>query len=217
MTDAVPHLLALFSRTFVIGIAIAAPVGAMAMLCVQRTLERGWLKGMATGLGIATADGIYASLAAFGVAAVSATLVELQVPLRLIGGAALVVLGAQSALRTAEIEETAQVEPAAEMPGSAYLSAVGLTLTNPMTIIAFGAVFAGAGLVAQPNPFTSATATAGIFAGSLVWWIVLVSGIAIARPAAEKWLLHRLGQVSGLVLVGFGLYAVGTVLWPLVG
>jgi putative LysE/RhtB family amino acid efflux pump len=217
MIDAAPQLIALFARTFVIGVAIAAPVGAMALLCVQRTLQRGWLRGMATGFGIATADAIYASLAAFGVAAVSATLVEMQVPLRLIGGAALVVIGAQSALRVAEFNDSGKVEPPAEMPGSAYLSAVGLTLTNPMTIIAFGAVFASAGLVAQPNPFTAATATAGIFAGSLAWWFVLVSGIDVARASAEKWLLHGLGQVSGLVLVGFGLYAVGTVLWPLVG
>ena len=65
--------LALFARTFVIGVAVAAPVGATGVLCIQRTLAHGWRAGMSTGAGIATADGTYAALAAFGVAAVGRT------------------------------------------------------------------------------------------------------------------------------------------------
>jgi len=102
----------LFFRTFLIGLAVAAPVGAMAVLCVQRTLDSGWPAGMMTGLGIASADATYAAIAAFGVAAVSQALVAWQVPLRIVGGAVLVYLGIRALLRP-----PAKASPAA---GSAH-------------------------------------------------------------------------------------------------
>ena len=145
--------LALLVRMFLIGIAVAAPVGAMGVLCIQRTLDGGWRDGIATGLGIATADAIYAGCAAFGLAALSTVLVTWQTPLRLAGGAILIYLGLRSVMTaTSRGREASRAEDVPAAPaGSLYLSAVGLTLTNPMTIMAFGAVFAGAGLVAAPT------------------------------------------------------------------
>ncbi len=213
MSQAELSLLALFARTFVIGVAVAAPVGAMGMLIIQRTLDRGWRTGMATGLGIATADGMYAAFAAFGVAAISATLVAWQIPLKLLGGAALVVLGSRSLLAD---KREASPSPPAIPSGSAYLWAVGLTLTNPSTIMAFGAVFASAGLVAQPGMTEAATATAGIFAGSLSWWFALVTGVSAARIAAEQRLVRVLSTISGAVIVAFGLFALGSAILSLV-
>ncbi len=214
MSAAELSLAALFARTFVIGIAVAAPVGAMGMLIIQRTLEQGWRTGIATGLGIATADGTYAALAAFGVAAISATLVAWQIPLKLLGGAALVLLGSRAIL--SETPEGGLVAPASST-GSSYFSAVGLTLTNPSTIMAFGAVFASAGLVTQPGLAEAATATAGIFTGSLAWWFVLVTGVSAARVAAEKRLVQRVGIVSGALVIAFGLYAIGSAVLSLMG
>jgi putative LysE/RhtB family amino acid efflux pump len=237
-------LLALYLRTFAIGVFVAAPVGAMGVLCIQRTLDRGWLAGMATGLGIASADGTYAACAAFGVAALSTTLVTWQTPLRLIGGAVLVYLGVRS-MRARQRDCVADNGPAEgdggrsdealathgysrtllgrgsqtpPVPGlaAAYVSAVGLTLTNPLTIMAFGAVFASAGLVAQPGIASAATATAGIASGSLSWWLVLVTGVTLARHAAGPRLVTAVSRVSGAVIVGFGLIAMGSALWPLV-
>jgi len=144
--------LALFARTFLIGIAVAAPVGAMGVLCIQRTLDGGQRAGLATGLGIATADAFYAGCAAFGVTTLAAALVAWQTPLRLVGGGALVCLGLWSALRaSAETPVTHSADPVRNAHGSLYVSAVALTLTNPMTIIAFGAIFATAGLTAAPT------------------------------------------------------------------
>ena len=212
-----PPLLALFARTFVIGIAVAAPVGAMGVLCIQRTLARGWRTGFATGLGIATADGTYAAVAAFGVAALSAALVAWQTPLRLVGGAVLIYLGVRSMLRRSD--ECDPVESASEPSGAghagAYFSALGLTLTNPMTIMAFGAVFASAGLVAQPGIASAATATAGIASGSLSWWLVLVTGVSLARHAAGPRLVAGISRVSGAVIVAFGVLAIASAIWPL--
>jgi threonine/homoserine/homoserine lactone efflux protein len=205
-------LLALYARMFLIGIAVAAPVGAMGVLCIQRTLSRGWRTGIATGLGVATADGIYAALAAFGMSALSGAIVAWQTPLRLVGGVALVVLGVRAALaapRSCAAETPASLDPAGA--AQLYASAVGLTLTNPMTIMAFGAIFAGAGLSTQPGALNAAVATVGVASGSLSWWLVLVTGVALARHAVGPRLLRGINVGSGVVVAVFGVIAVTSV------
>jgi len=197
---------ALFLRAFVIGIAVAAPVGAMGVLCIQRTLAQGWPAGMATGAGIATADGIYAGLAAFGVAAVAHILVAFQAPLRIAGGLVLLWLGWR-AMVAPPTHDAASATDGTRL-GALYAGAVGLTLTNPMTLMAFAAIFASAGLVAQPDARTALVATAGVACGSLSWWIVLTVGTALARHAAGDRLLKVVNRVSGGVIAAFGLAAV---------
>jgi len=205
------ELVALFARTFVIGIAVAAPVGAMGVLCIQRTLESGWRSGMATGLGIATADGIYAGVAAFGVSALAASLVAWQVPLRIVGGVVLVALGVRAALQPPSAGfAAAPLELDGRQAARLYSSAVGLTLTNPMTIMAFGAIFASAGLGSQPTPASAVVATLGVAAGSLSWWTALVSAVALTRHQVKPRTLVTLNRVSGAVIVVFGLVALGS-------
>lgn len=205
----------LFARTFLIGIAVAAPVGAMAVLCIDRTLHSGWRAGMATGLGIATADAVYGAVAAFGVTAVSNLLVSWQTPLRVVGGLALVYFGARSmvARPPAAAAHGDALQGGARFHAGLYGSAVGLTLTNPMTIIAFAAVFVSAGIAAASGPADAAAATAGVASGSLAWWTVLVTGTTLLRhgagPTARLWL----SRVSGAVIALFGLVAAASPLF----
>ena len=212
---------ALFARTFVIGIAVAAPVGAMGVLCIQRTLARGWWAGLATGAGIATADATYAAFAAFGVAAVSTAIVTLQSPLRIVGGIALVWLGWRAMVAPPAREPVEQGAAAgsadagsADAGGSAprgrgamYVGAVGLTLTNPMTIMAFAAVFASAGLGTMDSARSAVVATAGVASGSFAWWLALASGVALVRHAFSDRAMLWVNCVSGAVIVVFGLVA----------
>jgi len=197
--------LALFARTFLIGIAVAAPVGAMGVLCIQRTLARGWRIGAATGLGIATADAMFAGLAAFGVAALAQLLVTWQSPLRIVGGAVLVWLGVRAILAP-PVHEAATV-PARGGHSGAYASAVGLTLTNPMTIMAFGAVFASAGLSAEPTLASAGVATLGVALGSLSWWLVLVTGVSWMRHAVSDSAIRWVNRCSGVAVAAFGIIA----------
>lgn len=199
--------LSLFLRTLVIGVAVAAPVGAMGVLCIQRTIRSGFSAGIATGLGIATADGVYAGLAAFGLAAVSHALVAWQSPLRIVGGLALLWFGWRAIVAPPACEPAAEKVAATGFAGL-YGSAVGLTLTNPMTIMAFGAVFAGAGLVAQPTASSAGVATLGVATGSLAWWLALSTGVALARHSVSDHVLTWIGRISGAVVVLFGLAAV---------
>jgi len=202
--------LSLFARTFVIGIAVAAPVGAMGVLCIQRTLAGGVRSGLATGAGIATADATYAACAAFGLAAVSAALVSWQVPLRVAGGSFLVYLGLRSLLgASGEAAKITAAENDAPPPAtSQYLSAVGLTLTNPMTIMAFGAVFVGAGLAAAPSTIAAAVATVGVALGSFSWWIALVAAVSLLRRGLSGSAVLWVARISGAAIALFGVFAV---------
>ena len=199
-------------RTFVIGVIVAAPVGAMAILAIQRTLAHGWRGGLATGAGIATADAGYAALAAFGVSALSAVMVEYQAPLRIVGGASLVWLGWR-ALRARP--QAAADEPPSRSTSAMYGSAVGLTLTNPLTIMAFAAVFASAGLVMEPSPGLAALATVGVALGSLAWWLLLTSVVMLIRHAISDRVLIVVNRVAGGLLIALGILAVVGGIWAL--
>lgn len=190
----------------VIGIVVAAPVGAMGILLIQRVLAHGWSAGLATGAGIATADAVYAALAAFGVTVIAQFLVSFQSPLQILGGAALLWLGWR-AMRSAVTTRPASTRDSRRV-GVLYGSAVGLTLTNPMTIMAFAAVFASAGLVAQAGVGSAAIVTAGVAVGSLAWWLALTTGVWVVRHAVSDRVMLWVNRVSGGLLMAFGLLAV---------
>jgi putative LysE/RhtB family amino acid efflux pump len=197
--------LELFARMLVIGVVVAAPVGAMGVLCIQRTLAHGWPAGMATGAGIATADAGYAALAAFGVSAVSRWMVDYQAPLRIIGGLGLLWLGWRALRRPPVHQAAAAVDSPRLLP--LFGSAVGLTLTNPMTIVAFAAIFAGAGLVAQPGAGSALVVTLGVALGSLAWWVALTTGVWAVRHAVSDRAMLIVNRISGGVLGAFGVLA----------
>jgi threonine/homoserine/homoserine lactone efflux protein len=194
-----------FLKGFVIGFAIAAPVGPIGLLTIQRTLADGWRSGLATGIGAATADAAYGAVAAFGLTAIAAFLLDHRVALQAGGGAFLCVLGARTFLR-----EPAPV-PAAGEPRRArraYLSSVFLTLTNPATILSFIAVFAGAGLARAAGAWAGAALmVAGVFLGSAAWWLVLVGFTDAWRQGSTFNRLLGGGRFSGAVMAG---YAAGT-------
>jgi threonine/homoserine/homoserine lactone efflux protein len=197
---------ALLARGFLLGFAIAASVGPISTLCLRRTLAEGRAVGLASGLGVATADATYGAIAAFGLTAVTDLLVDWRRALGLVGGIFLLWL-AWSTLRT--------VPPAAGPDGGrprrglrgAYLSTLGLTLTNPMTILSFAALFVGLGVTA--GDLAGATAlTAGVFAGSATWWVVLVGVVGALRARLTPAWLRRVNIASGLVIGAFAAVAI---------
>ena len=194
-----------FVRGLLIGLSIAAAVGPMSVLCIQRTLYKGQRYGLVSGLGIATADALYASIAAFGLTLVSNFLVSQQFWLRLIGGLFLVYLGIRTLLsKPAERAATASANGFV----SAYISTLWLTLTNPTTILSFVAIFAGIGVGGASKSFLSAAIVVlGVFTGSVLWWCVLTSVVSfLRRRFTSVWLLW-INRVSGGVIVLFGLVA----------
>ncbi len=194
------------------GVAIAAPVGPIALLCIRRTLAQGRLVGLATGFGAATADGLYGMVAAFGLTALSDLLVNNTNFLQLIGGIFLCYLGLTAFFSKPTIATTA-LTPSPLTPSNlfpAYASTVALTLTNPATILSFVAIFAGLGIT-QTSYASSATLVFGVFTGSVLWWLVLVSGVSYLRNRLTPERLAKFNQVSvkvfGGLILGFGIAA----------
>lgn len=189
----------------VLGFSIAAPVGPIGVLCIRRTLAQGWRAGLASGLGAASADALYGCVAAFGLTAVSTLLTGSQAWLRLAGGAFLCYLGARTFLATPAERPS---EAGGQGLAGSYLSTLALTLTNPMTILAFAGLFAGLGFAGSGAGYLGAgTLVLGVFAGSALWWVALSTAVATLRgrfgPRAMVWV----NRLSGLVILGFGLLA----------
>ncbi len=191
-----------FARGLAIGFAIAAPVGAIGLLCIRRTLAYGRLTGFVSGLGAATADAFYGAVAALGLTVVSATLIAHQDAVRLVGGVFLLYLGLRTAVAQPVVEaRSGSVRGLA----AAYGSTLALTLTNPTTILSFVAVFAGLGLgTTASDRVSAALMVCGVFLGSAMWWLVLSGAIGFFRRALTPERLRWVNRVSGAMLIGFG-------------
>ena len=196
---------AFLGRGLVIGFSIAAPVGPIGVLCIRRTLSDGRAAGFVSGLGAATADALYGSVAGFGLTAISGVLVGGQAWLRLVGGLVLCYLGLRT-LRSRPVEgggPGSAALPARGLAG-AYGTTLVLTLTNPMTIISFAAIFAGLGIAAARDYGSAALLVAGVFTGSALWWFVL-SGIASSvRGRMRLGSLRWVNLTAGVIIASFG-------------
>jgi threonine/homoserine/homoserine lactone efflux protein len=198
--------ISLFLRGFVLGFAIAMPVGPIGLLCIQRTLNQGRLIGLVSGLGAATADAIYGAIAAFGLTLVTAFLVEQQFWLGFAGGLFLCYLGIRTLL-AAPATNAANAEAKGVL--GAYSSTLLLTLTNPITILSFVAIFAGAGLSNTGGDIGSAVLMVlGVFCGSAAWWLLLSGGVSLLRGVMTANVLRWVNRVAGAVIVAFGVLAI---------
>lgn len=205
-------MLALFLKGLVIGFAIAAPVGPIGVLCIQRSLHDGFKIGLMTGLGAALADGTYGLIAAFGLTAISSMLVAHQFWIRIIGGLFLLYLGVKIFLTPPR--ERSAVGNSGRSPWHACATTYFLTITNPMTILSFVAIFAGLGLGSTSVDYTGAVLLViGITLGSAIWWMLLSGGVAyILHKRISTSLMKIINWISGSIILIFGLIA----LWVLI-
>ncbi|MDJ1176289.1 LysE family translocator [Roseofilum capinflatum] len=189
----------------IIGFSIAAPVGPIGILCIRRTLSQGRIAGLISGLGAATADGFYGCIAGFGLTFISHFLIEHQIGFRLIGGLFLCYLGIQT-FRSSPSKEEAKID--GKTLGRAYVSTLFLTLTNPLTILSFAAIFAGLGAGTTNGEYGLALILVlSVFSGSALWWCVLVTGIGFMKDKITPHRLRWINRISGVILSAFGLIA----------
>jgi len=185
-----------------IGLVVAVPVGPLGLLCINRSLMLGALAGLASGLGVASADALAAGIAALGISLVSDFLVEYQILLRLIGGMFLCVLGYR----------IYRTEPAVKVPTistngllGAYATTFFLTFSNPVTILSFVAIYAGWHVPTLHGHYLpAALLMTGVFMGSGLWWVLLFIGLTLFRLNISHGFLGWIHRVSGAVIVGFG-------------
>lgn len=199
---------ALASRGFILGFTIAAAVGPISLLVIRRTLAEGRTVGLASGLGVATADGTYGAIAAFGLGAITQVLVDARPVLGLVGGGFLLWLAWTTA--RAEPHDPATAPARRGGLGGAYLSILGLTLTNPMTILSFGALFAGLGITGGDTA-GAAVLTLGVLLGSTAWWVVLTSIVSVVRSRVTATWIRRINVASGLAIGVFAIVSIASV------
>jgi threonine/homoserine/homoserine lactone efflux protein len=192
-----------------IGLAMAAPLGPIGLLCIRRTLAEGRLSGLVSGLGAATADAFYGSVAGFSLTGISGLLVGQLVWLRMIGGAFLICLG----VRIFTVKPATEAASAAfRSLGSAYASTLALTLTNPLTILSFAAIFAGLGVAGPHRGFAQAgLLVLGVFLGSATWWWILSGVVALFRSRLDLHRMRWINRLSGVAIAGFGVLALVSV------
>ncbi len=201
MADSLP-LLSLFVQSLLIGLSIAAPVGPIGLLTIQRTLQSGSAVGLATGLGAAVADAVYGAVGAYGVSAMIHALTAARLPLA-VGGGLFLLWMAWSILRAPVAQHAAQVSGGSDLL-RCFAGTFVLTLSNPATILSFIAVFgvmAGRSAVASPSVMI-----AGVLIGSALWWLLLSTVVGRLRERFDARWRRRVNVASALVLAGFALW-----------
>lgn len=199
-----------FLKGILLGLSIAAPVGPIGVLCIRRTLSGGIISGVASGVGTAVADAAYGLIAAFGITAVSSLLLEYSFLLRLCGGLFLFYMGYSIFFaHPADIQATDLSAGRFGDFGSAFF----LTLTNPLTILSFTAVFAGFGVGDTPGNYGLAgIMVGGVFSGSLLWWVMLSGAVGLFRKQFDQQKLTIVNRISGAIICLFGVVSLATLL-----
>ncbi|MFV3075558.1 LysE family translocator [Niveispirillum fermenti] len=194
----------IFWRGVVLGVIIAAPVGPIGLLCIRRSLERGLSTGLATGLGAAIADAAFSAVAAFGITAVLDMITGNMRLLQVLGGTFLLAVAVHSLMRE---PRPLAAEPVAGNLTAATFTGFFLTATNPVTILGMSAIVIGFGNTR--GPAEDGTLVAGIFAGSLLWWVVLCGGVTLLRRRVTGRTVHWINIGTGVVLGLLGIYTLG--------
>lgn len=195
--------LILFLKGALLGIIITAPPGPIGTLCINRTLERGFWAGAALGLGTALGDASYALVAVGGLAIFADALASIAIPLAFGGGLLLIWLG----YRSLSSDPVAAAEIGAGDLLRTTLATFFLTISNPATILSFGALFAAFGLAHENGASSASFIVGGAFAGSIAWWLFLSGMVRLARNRLSENFAASVGRVSAYLLIGFGVVA----------
>jgi threonine/homoserine/homoserine lactone efflux protein len=195
----------LFVKGLIVGFCLAAPVGPIAAICVQRTISKRWLSGVLSGMGAAVADALYGTIAAFGATIISEFLISERQWLQRVGGVILILLGLRLLFWT-KLEDRRSRNGAQSGLLGDFVSTLILTLTNPMTFVAFAAIFTTMGIGAvRGRPILTAELVGGVFLGSALWWLILCGGAYLVRHHFDFRKLTTINRATGVFVIAVGL------------
>lgn len=198
--------LSLFLKGCLLGLSIAAPVGPIGILCIRISISEGRFKGFVSGLGAATADAFYGLIAGFGLTSATQFLINQSLWVRLFGGVFLGYLGIRTITKYGNLEFSGHDKTGLLRT---YLSTFFLTLTNPLTILSFAAIFAGLGFVSRGTDIRSACLLVfGVFLGSASWWFILSWSASLFGAKLKRKTFKWINRIAGVVLLCFALIAV---------
>jgi len=194
-------------KGIIVGFLASVPLGPVGVLCIQRTINKGRVSGIFSGMGAATVDAFFAMVAAFGLTFIITFIEEQHFYIQLIGGAVLILLGV-NIFRTNPIKQIRRHRRKKNKLIEDYFSVLLLTLSNPLAIFLFVAAFAGIGMVsADDKAIKSWLIVAGVFAGAMIWWFTLTFLINIFRKKFRLKQLWWINKIAGLAIIVFGVAA----------
>ncbi|PFW76280.1 lysine transporter LysE [Bacillus sp. AFS075960] len=192
-------------KGLIIGFSIAAPVGPIGILCIRRTLENGRFVGFMSGLGAATADGLYGLIACLSLTVITNYLINQQLWFQLIGGIFLGYLGVKT-YKSKPLNTTTKSKN--EQNIKAYISTFFLTITNPVTILSFISLFSGIGIAnSDIDLMEKLILVLGVFLGSILWWLFLSMVVSLLKKRINAHFLIIINKTSGLILLLFSLWS----------
>ena len=198
----------LFIQGIILGFSASVPLGPMGLICIQKTLNRGRLAGLVSGAGAAAADTFYAVIAAFGISFITDFIQREQFTLRIIGSIILLLLGYKIFVTNPAIQIRKQQRKKNNLLGD-FASIFFLTLSNPITVFFFGAVFASTGILKGENSFLELIqVVVGVFTGAMLWWLILTTFVNIFRSKFRLKRLWWINKITGAVIVIFGIAAI---------
>lgn len=204
----------LLIKGIIVGLFVSIPLGPIGVLCIQRTINKGRLSGFLSGLGAATADTIFATIAGFSLTFVINFVEEKQFVFQLTGGVIVMLLGIKI-FYTDPIRQLKRHRKKKSSLLEDYLSVLFLTITNPLAIFLFVALFATMGLVSDGESiFYAGIMLSGVFLGAGLWWFVLSTLINVFRARFRLKQLWWINKISGGVIFLLGLIAAIDTLFP---
>ncbi len=198
-------ILILILSGLLIGVAVAAPIGPVNLICIRRTLKYGMLNGFASGAGAAVGDGVFAIVAAFGVTAVISFVSAYSGWLQLVGGIFLLGLGIRTWFDQPHLDDKLP-----EGSLGALLPVISvtffLTITNPATMLGFIAIFGGVAdfTIGTEDYMRASVLVASVIGGSVLWWAAITGFVSLFRDRMTDTGLVILNKVSAVIIVLFG-------------
>lgn len=197
--------LSLLFKGIFLGLCVAVPVGPIGILCINRTIHKGYLSGVVSGLGATTADFLYGIVAGLGVTVVSNFLIDYKNWLHLIGLIFLLIVGISIIVKKKKDTDTEIVVPESKGFFKDYVTSFLLTLTNPLTVFFFIAVFASLNLTCV-DPLNVIPLLLGVLIGSGGWWFILCGFTLKFKKKLNMKMLKNIDLISGILILGFSVY-----------
>ena len=204
----------LLVKGIIVGLLASIPLGPVGVICIQRTINKGKLSGFISGLGAATADTIFATIAGFSITFVINFIEEKQFFFQVIGGVIVMILGV-SIFYTNPIRQLKRHRKNKSSMLEDYLSVLFITITNPLAVFLFIGLFASLRIVSTVgNGLYVGILLSGVFLGAATWWFVLSTIINRFRARFRLKQLWYINKISGGAIFILGLIAAFETLLP---
>ncbi|MFO8021656.1 MAG: LysE family transporter [Perlabentimonas sp.] len=198
----------IFIKGIIVGLLASIPLGPIGVICIQRTINKGKVSGFLSGLGAASADTIFAAIAGFSLTFIINYIEERQIIFQAVGGAVVFLLGIKIFF-TNPVKQLRRHKRKKDNLLEDYLSVLAVTITNPLAVFLFIALFASLGVVTDNiNWAKSLITTSGVFLGAAIWWYILTSLVNIYRRKFRLRQLWWINKISGAAIFTLGAVAI---------